>query len=110
MVAGGARAELTATPIVAASTGPAQPARGARRDRRGRGPAAAFFRVPWRAAYLPLRAAELVRLPSPMRSDSALSIATLDPDPFAWGAPPRDASFRPFEMAALRPAAEPATS
>ncbi len=61
-----------------------------------------YVRVPWQAAYGPLRAAELLRVPLPMRSDSALSIATLDPDPFAWGYAPRSASFRPFEPSALR--------
>lgn len=61
-----------------------------------------FFRVPWRAVYLALRGIEVARLPSPMRADSALSIATLDPDPFASGSGPRTLSFRAFEPSALR--------
>lgn len=69
-----------------------------------------FFRVPWRALYLPLRGMELFRLPLPMRADSALSIATLDPDPFASGARPQAASFRGFEPSAMRLGGEPAPS
>jgi nucleoside-diphosphate-sugar epimerase len=60
-----------------------------------------FFRVPWQAVYYALRVLELARIPLPMRADSALSIGTLDPDPFASGATPRLADFRPFEPAAL---------
>lgn len=64
-----------------------------------------FFRVPWQALYAPLRLLELLRLPPPIRSDSALSIGTLDPDPFRSSAPPRAVEFRPFEPAGLRGAA-----
>jgi nucleoside-diphosphate-sugar epimerase len=71
-----------------------------------------FFRVPWRAVYLALRSMEIARLPLPMRADSALSIATLDPDPFASGSGPQTMSFRNFEPSALRldPEPEAATS
>ncbi len=95
--------ESSETPLVAASRDPhtLRQVLGAIAESEGR--RRLFVRVPWQAAYLPLRAAELVRLPLPMRSDSALSIATLDPDPFAWGAHPHRAPFRPFEAAALRP-------
>ncbi len=60
-----------------------------------------FVRVPWQLVHLALRGAELARLPLPMRADSALSIGTLDPDPFASGVLPGRAAFRPFEPAAL---------
>jgi len=60
-----------------------------------------FFRIPWQPIYVVLRGMELVRLPPPMRSDSALSIATLDPDPFGSGAPPEPVTFRTFEPSAL---------
>jgi nucleoside-diphosphate-sugar epimerase len=88
-------------PLVAASRDPHtfREVLGAIADAEGR--RRAYVRVPWRTAYLPLRAAELLRVPLPMRSDSALSIATLDPDPFASGAHPARASFRPFDPAAL---------
>jgi nucleoside-diphosphate-sugar epimerase len=66
-----------------------------------------FFRVPWRAVYIALRSIELTRLPLPMRADSALSIATLDPDPFASGSGPQTMSFRSFEPSALRLDPEP---
>ena len=61
-----------------------------------------FFRVPWKLLYAPLRLLEALHVPSPMRSDSALSIATLDPDPFRSSAAPHAAEFRRFEPAALR--------
>ncbi len=61
-----------------------------------------FFRVPWQAVYFALRGVEAVRLPMPMRADSALSIATLDPNPFASGVGPRTMSFRAFEPSALQ--------
>jgi nucleoside-diphosphate-sugar epimerase len=71
-----------------------------------------FFRVPWRAIYFALRSMEVIHLPAPMRADSALSIATLDPDPFASGTGPRTMSFRAFESSRLgngdRPVAPPA--
>lgn len=60
-----------------------------------------FFRVPWQLLYAPLRLLEVLHVPSPMRSDSALSIATLDPDPFRSGAAPSTMEFRRFEPAAL---------
>jgi nucleoside-diphosphate-sugar epimerase len=61
-----------------------------------------FFRVPWQLLYAPLRALELLRLPPPIRSDSALSIGTLDPDPFRSSAAPAAIEFRRFERGALR--------
>jgi nucleoside-diphosphate-sugar epimerase len=61
-----------------------------------------FFRVPWQLLYAPLRVLDVLHMPSPMRSDSALSIATLDPDPFRSSAAPRTTEFRCFEPAALR--------
>lgn len=64
-----------------------------------------FFRIPWQPIYVALRAMELARLPPPMRSDSALSIATLDPNPFGSGIVPEGVSFRVFDAAAL--AADP---
>jgi nucleoside-diphosphate-sugar epimerase len=102
MVAGGSEPSAGA-PLVAASREPhtLREILGAIAESEGR--RRLFLRVPWQTAYLPLRAAEAVRVPLPMRSDSALSIATLDPDPFAWGAYPTTATFRPFEPAALRP-------
>jgi nucleoside-diphosphate-sugar epimerase len=66
-----------------------------------------FVRVPWRAVYLVLRGLELARVPPPMRADSALSIGTLDPDPFFSGAGPRSVEFRPFEPSALSTQAAP---
>jgi nucleoside-diphosphate-sugar epimerase len=66
-----------------------------------------FFKVPWRLLYLPLRAMEIMRLPSPMRADSALSIATLDPDPFRTAAIPRAFNFRRFELSGPQVVAEP---
>jgi nucleoside-diphosphate-sugar epimerase len=57
-----------------------------------------FFRVPWQLAYFPLRAMELARAPVPVRADSALSIATLDPDPFRTGARPDSVEFRRLEL------------
>ncbi len=61
-----------------------------------------FFRLPWQLLYAPLRTLEMLHLPSPIRSDSALSIATLDPDPFRSSAAPRTTEFRHFEPASLR--------
>jgi nucleoside-diphosphate-sugar epimerase len=61
-----------------------------------------FFRVPWQLLYAPLRLLEVLHVPSPMRSDSALSIATIDPNPFRSSAAPRTTEFRRFEPAALR--------
>jgi nucleoside-diphosphate-sugar epimerase len=66
-----------------------------------------FFRVPWQALYAPLRLLELLRLPAPIRSDSALSIGTLDPDPFRCSAAPRAVQFRPFEPAGSGSAVAP---
>lgn len=101
-VAGGA--ETSPGPLVAASSDPhtLREVLGAIAESEGR--RRLFVRVPWRAAYLPLRAAEAIRLPLPIRSDSALSIATLDPDPFAWGTTPSSVPFRPFDATGLIPA------
>lgn len=61
----------------------------------------AYLRVPWQAVYVALRGLELARVPIPMRADSALSIGTLDPDPFGSAAPPREIPFRPFDASVL---------
>lgn len=97
-IAGGAEGE-TSRPIIAAAPDP-HPLREvleviARTEGRRR----LFLRVPWRLVYLPLRAAELARLPLPLRADSARSIATLDPDPFRTGARLGAVEFRRFDAA-----------
>lgn len=67
-----------------------------------------FFRIPWQLVYFPLRGMEIVRLPLPMRADSALSIATLDPNPFRSGVGPSAVDFRHFEPSELRDETGPA--
>ncbi len=90
-------------PIVAAARDPhtLREVLAAISEAQGRRPA--FVRVPWRAVYLALRGLELVRVPPPMRADSALSIGTLDPDPFSSAASPQSVEFRPFEPSVLGP-------
>jgi nucleoside-diphosphate-sugar epimerase len=61
-----------------------------------------FFRVPWQLLYAPLRLLEILHIPSPIRSDSALSMATLDPNPFRSSAAPHATEFRRFEPTALQ--------
>jgi nucleoside-diphosphate-sugar epimerase len=53
-----------------------------------------IVRVPWRTAWAGLRALELLGLEPPFRSDSVVSLVSLERDPFGPAGPP--AGFRPF--------------
>lgn len=66
-----------------------------------------FVRVPWQLVYAALRTLEVARVPVPMRADSALSIGTLDPDPFASGDAPLTVHFRPFDPSVLTGGSQP---
>ena len=100
LVAGGAE-EAVREPLVAAAADPHSlreilAALASAQDTRR-----LFFRVPWRLVYLALRSLEVARLHPPMRADSALSIGTLDPNPFDSGAAGA-LTFRRFDPSALR--------
>jgi nucleoside-diphosphate-sugar epimerase len=53
--------------------------------------------VPWRLVWSPLRALELVGLDPPLRSDSVLSLVSLDERPFEHARAP-ETPFRPFPV------------
>ncbi|MET0604236.1 MAG: NAD-dependent epimerase/dehydratase family protein [Baekduia sp.] len=69
---------------------------------RGRSPR--FIPVPWRAVYRVLQSCERVGLRPPFRSDSALSLATANTQPFFAASGPATVTFRPFRAADLGPA------
>lgn len=66
-----------------------------RRIARAEGRSTRTVRVPWRAVWAPLRALEALGLRPPFRSDSVLSLVSLDERPFEHAARP-PAPFRPF--------------
>lgn len=53
--------------------------------------------VPWRLVWVPLRALELAGLEPPFRSDSVLSLVSLDERPFEHARAP-ETPFRPFPV------------
>ena len=65
-----------------------------------------FIRVPWHAAWGGLRALEAVGVRPPFRSDSVISLANLDQNPFDEGRAIDGFSFRPFSVETLRAASE----
>jgi len=98
-VADGREAPTTGRPLVAAHPEPVT-LRGllaAMAHARGRAPR--FVPVPWRAVFQALRTLERLGVRPPFRSDSALSLATADPRPFASAAAPATVAFRPFRPA-----------
>jgi nucleoside-diphosphate-sugar epimerase len=66
---------------------------------RGRSPR--FVPVPWRAVFGVLKSCERVGLRPPFRSDSALSLATANTQPFSTASGPTTVTFRPFRPADL---------
>jgi nucleoside-diphosphate-sugar epimerase len=101
LVAGGAEGAVR-KPLVAAATDPHSLREILAAIASAQGKRRLLFRVPWRLIYLALRSLEVARLYPPMRADSALSIGTLDPNPFDSGAAPGTLAFRHFEPSALR--------
>lgn len=100
LVAAGAE-EAACEPLVAAATDPHSLREVLAAIASAQGKRRLFFRVPWRLVFLALRSLEVAHLPPPMRADSALSIGTLDPNPFDSGAAPASVAFRRFEPSAL---------
>jgi len=101
LVAAGAE-EAVRKPLVAAATDPHSLREVLAALASAQGKRRLFFRVPWRLVYLALRSLEVAHLYPPMRADSALSIGTLDPNPFDSGAAPATLAFRRFEPSVLR--------
>jgi nucleoside-diphosphate-sugar epimerase len=66
---------------------------------RGRSPH--FVPVPWRAVFNVLKGCEQIGLRPPFRSDSALSLATANRQPFSAASGPSTVTFRPFRPADL---------
>jgi len=100
LVAGGAEGTVR-EPLVAAATDPHSLREILAALASAQGKRRLLFRVPWRSVYLALRSLEVAHLYPPMRADSALSIGTLDPDPFRSGAMPGALAFRRFEPSTL---------
>lgn len=67
-----------------------------RRLARVRGRTLRTVRVPWWAVWAPLRTLELIGLRPHFRSDSVVSLVSLDEDPFVHGLVPA-VVFRPFD-------------
>ncbi len=66
---------------------------------RGRSPH--FVPVPWRAVFSVLKSCERLGMRPPFRSDSALSLATANTQPFSAASGPSTVAFRPFHPADL---------
>ncbi len=61
-----------------------------------------FMRLPWRAAWLGLRALEAVGVTPPFRSDSLVSLVSIDREPFAHATDSAErygVRFRPYTLA-----------
>lgn len=101
LVAGGAERDVR-EPLIAAAADPHSLREILAAIASAQGRRRLFFRVPWRLVHLALRSLEIAHLHPPMRADSALSIGTLDPNPFHSGAAPTALTFRRFEPSALR--------
>ncbi|HEX5926589.1 MAG TPA: NAD-dependent epimerase/dehydratase family protein [Baekduia sp.] len=58
-----------------------------------------FVPVPWRAVFSVLKGCERIGVRPPFRSDSALSLATANTQPFSGAIGPATMTFRPFRTA-----------
>jgi nucleoside-diphosphate-sugar epimerase len=85
--------EPAAEPVVAAADQPLPLAQ----LLRGVNPRLVTVPIPWRLVWAPLRALEAVGLDPPFRSDSVLSLVSLDEQPFAHALPP-PVPFRRFPL------------
>jgi len=87
---------VPARPIVAAAPVPLALAEILRRAAAAKGRRLRTLPIPWRLPWAALRALELVGLRPPFRSDSLVSLVSLEQEPFRAADPPL-LPFRPFE-------------